>query len=169
MLVQDKVRLRDGYVKFMNSLDVIRMVTVTFRYKFSDKICLDKLNTGLHYVNSYLYGNSYKKHKVKFMEGVVVLERHLSGMPHYHILITRDTGLSRTDEDVVKLIQRGFSKVTHTSGNKVYKAFSDVGIDIRDAETDSGKLARYLTKEGYDTDFDNIGLLSDNRVTFDFL
>jgi len=170
MFKEDKLKLKNSYIEFMNNLDVVRMITVTFKYKFSDKVCLDKLNHALYNCNRMLYRNSFTKHKINYMKGVVVLERHKSGAPHFHILVVNDTNLKRTDEVINAITHKAFAKVWHTGiGGKKYRPFSDEGIDVRAAETDSGNLSRYLTKEGYDYEYNNIGLLGKDNVTFDFI
>jgi len=166
----NKVKLRESYIEFMNSLDVSKMITVTFKYKFSDKDCLSYLNTSLHFINGYLYGNSYRRRKNKFMKGVVVFERQSSGMPHFHILITKDDELTLSDDIVLKRIQKAFKAVKYYGhNNRRYDVFDSAGIDIRDAETDSGRLSRYLTKEGTHNNFDNISILSADKIVYNFI
>lgn len=165
----NKAKLKQSYIEFMTSLQVTKMLTVTFKYNFSDKDCLNYLNTSLHFINGYLYGNSYRRHKNKFMQGIVVFERHKSGMPHFHILITKDDELVLSDSEVIRRIKKAFKAIKYYGHNRRYDVFDPVGVDMRDAETDTGKLAKYLTKEGYHDHFHNISFLTAEKVVYDFI
>lgn len=162
----DKSKLRSGYSTFIDSLAISKMLTVTFKYKFSDNDCLSYLNTAIHFSNTYLYGYSYSKRKMKYLKGIIVLEHHASGMPHFHILLINDDAVS-TDTFATR-IQRAFSKVRYYGHNRRYRVFDSVGIDVRKAETDTGKLSWYLTKENMNGSFDNIGILSSDKISYNF-
>lgn len=156
-----KVRLKQGYKKFINENHYKDFITITFRHSQSLNTGQRYFNILLHFINSMYFGRNYKKNN-KYLKGFAVYEHHKSGSVHFHILLEDNECLTRDDGKSLLDIFKEKSRKVETSYNN--KVFSESSINIKNVYSKNAE--GYLMKEGYHVNYDNLSPLSKDGVIF---
>lgn len=109
------------------------------RWLVPDSTLLKKTSELLHYVNSAVFGKSYRKRN-KGLVGFGVLEYQKNSQPHFHLVITN----SMPPKLFKKIKKKLLEKV------KKFPLLNESGVDFRMIGGDEGywRIGGYLAKDG---------------------
>lgn len=150
---KDKMNyLKQNWIEFIQNQDPNIFLTITFKqhYEMTDIQAFRLLNKLLHFVNAELYGRNYQQND-QFLPGIGCVEYQANQVPHFHLLITTDEPVNRTNDAFVKKITK-------------FPQLSLRGFDFQEI-SEVENIAPYITKSITDTTQNKIFPLSKDGIS----
>lgn len=138
-------KIKQSYIDWIYEYEYCYFVTFTFQYEYTVLQGIQHINKLMRYVNEQIFGKRYFKKNV-FLDGFVVVEKHESGLPHYHMIIKKDSKIDMKGrlgfKDIFEIQSK---KVTMDVGTSGIRIFGTKSIDIRKIYSDD--IVGYVTKD----------------------
>ena len=139
------MKVKQGYIDWIDEYEYCYFVTFTFQYEYTVLQGIQHINKLMRYANEQIFGKRYFK-KNQFLDGFVVVEKHKSGSPHYHMIIKKDSKIDMKGKLEVKdILEIQSRKVTMNIGKSGIRIFGTKSIDIREVYSDD--IVGYVTKD----------------------
>lgn len=138
-------QLRTAYQKMMREMSTRYHLTVTFKYGMNERVCNERLNELMKYLNRAILKNRYDK-RGEYIKGVVVREStYAMETVHYHIMIIDEESKLPTKERMEEIIEKKTDLINNKYGGRnqigvlmLQEYYRNRGSDI--------SLEGYLTK-----------------------